>query len=125
MHRHRILYNVDNYNREVLFNGAQSFITLFVFFLHGDKSKTNHENSYRKGTVCCRVEQPKQKSPRGFSLFQCKVFIGDAESVEKNILQQRPLRVTSLSAHNMDIGLQTRNCKSTFMLHKSCCNVAF
>ena len=46
-------------------------------------------------TVCCRVEQPKQKIPRGFSLFQSKVFIGDSESVEKNILQQTPLGVTS------------------------------
>ena len=43
----------------------------------------------------CRVEQPKQKSPRGFSLFQCSVFIGDSESIEENILQQPPLGVTS------------------------------
>ena len=55
----------------------------------------NDKNIHIRPTVCCRVEQPTQKIPRGFSLFQCSVFIGDSESVEKNILQQGPLGVTS------------------------------
>ena len=39
--------------------------------------------------------QPKQKIPRDLSIFLNKVVIGDSESVEKIILQQCPLVVTS------------------------------
>ena len=56
-----------------------------------------YQESEQTCTVCCRVQQPKQKSPRGFSLFQCPVFIGDSESVEKNILQQPPLTLIPMA----------------------------
>ena len=40
----------------------------------------------------------KKKRPKGLSIFLSKVVIGDLESVEKIISQQRPLGVTSQSA---------------------------
>ena len=49
-------------------------------------------------TVCCRFFQPKQKIPKGLSIFLSKVAIGDLESVEKIIPQQCPLGVTSQAA---------------------------
>ena len=49
-------------------------------------------------TMCCRSFQPKQKIPKGLSIFLSKVFIEDLESVEKIILEQGPLGVTSQSA---------------------------
>ena len=48
--------------------------------------------------MCCRFFQPKQKIPKGLSIFHSKVVIGDLESVEKIIPQQRPLVVTSWAA---------------------------
>ena len=49
-------------------------------------------------TVCCRVYWPKQNIPRLLSIFLSKVYIEESDSVEKIILQQRPLGVTSQSA---------------------------
>ena len=49
-------------------------------------------------TVCCRFFQLKQKTPKGLSILLSKVVIGDLESVEKIIPQQRPLEVTSYPA---------------------------
>ena len=46
-------------------------------------------------TVFPSLKQPKQKRPRGFSLPAFKVAIGGSKSVEKTILQQRPLGATS------------------------------
>ena len=46
-------------------------------------------------SVFCSLKQPKQKRPRGFSLPAFKVAIGGSKSVEKTILQQRPLGATS------------------------------
>ena len=46
-------------------------------------------------TAFCSLKQPKQKRPRGFSLPAFKVAIGGSKSVEKTILQQRPLGATS------------------------------
>ena len=46
-------------------------------------------------TAFCSLEQPKQKRQRGFSLPAFKVAIGGSKSVEKTILQQRPLGATS------------------------------
>ena len=46
-------------------------------------------------TVFFSLKQPKQKRPRGFSLPAFKVAIGGSKSVEKTILQQRPLGATS------------------------------
>ena len=55
-------------------------------------------------TVFCSLKQPKQKRPRGFSLPACKVAIVGSKSVEKTILQQRPLGATSQSAQPMQPG---------------------
>ena len=49
---------------------------------------------YLSITVCCRFFQLKQKIPKGLSIFLSKVVMGDLESVEKIIPQQRPLGVS-------------------------------
>ena len=49
-------------------------------------------------TVFCSLKQPKQKRPRGFSLPAFQVAIGGSKSVEKTILQQRPLGATTYLA---------------------------
>ena len=46
-------------------------------------------------TADCSLKQPEQKIPRSFSLPACTVAIGGSKSVEKSILQQRPLGATS------------------------------
>ena len=48
--------------------------------------------------MCGRFFQPKQKIPKGFSIFLSEVAIGDLESVVKIIPQQCPLGVTSQAA---------------------------
>ena len=48
--------------------------------------------------MCCRFFLPKQKRPKGLSIFLSKVVIGDLESVEKIIPQQCPLGITSWAA---------------------------
>ena len=58
----------------------------------------------RLGTADCSLKQPEQKIPRSFSLPACTVAIGGSKSVEKSILQQRPLGATSLSAQPMQPG---------------------
>ena len=50
-----------------------------------------------KYTACCRVKQPKQKSPRGLSILQTKMMIGHSEFIAKTICQQPPLGATALN----------------------------
>ena len=48
-------------------------------------------------TACCRVKQPKQKSPKGLSILQTKMMIGHSEFIAKTICQQPPLGATALN----------------------------
>ena len=61
---------------------------------HTHRSKCIFSEPYQI-TVFCSLKQPKQKRPRGFSLPEFQVAIGGSKSVEKTILQQRPLGATS------------------------------
>ena len=54
--------------------------------------------------VDCRLKLPKQKIPGSLSIQACKVTIGGSESVEKIILQQCPLGVTSQLAQPIKPG---------------------
>ena len=55
------------------------------------------EKGSNRSTVDCSLKQPEQKIPRSFSLPACTytVAIKGSKSVEKSILQQRPLGATS------------------------------
>ena len=49
-------------------------------------------------TLCWRIHWPKQKMSRDLSICPSNMFLGESESVEKIILQQHPLGITSQSA---------------------------
>ena len=63
------------------FNGYSDSSALWVGF--EKNTQLIHTNS--ECTVCCRFFQPKQKIPKGLSIFLSKVVIQDLELVETRL----------------------------------------